>query len=331
MRRAPAVSVAICLYNRAAFIGATLDSVFSQTFQDFEVVVIDDGSTDGGVEAIERRYQNTRLRIIRQPHRGLSEARRASIASSTGEFIAFLDSDDLWHHEKLERQVRAAMADPSLALVCSDCRFIDLDGKPLGLMSDTYRLRGIHWSSVDMYSEMLRRGCFVWQSTVMARAAMLRAIDPFNPRYPYVADYDTWLRIARRHGVRYMPDVLASWRIHEHQFTNRIPDIALEDQRRLLTPFYRDKSLPEDIRRPLGDNLLGQHRVACWKLLKQGRPIAAARAIAGMIDYPDRLLAYVLGAIAESRPFGPLLLKTYKALRVKWRSATAAQTAEPAR
>ena len=319
MRRAPTVSVAICLYNRAALIFSALDSVLAQTFQDFEIVIVDDGSTDAGPESIERHYRDPRVRVIRQPHRGLSMTRRATIDASRGEFVAFLDSDDLWHPQKLERQVAAASADESLALVCSDCRFIDEQGRPCGLMSDIYRLADVDWSRVDMHAELLRRGCFVWQSTAMARAHLLRSIDPYDPDYPYVADYDTWLRLSKRHAMLYMPDILASWRVHDHQFTNRIPDIALEDQRQLLTPFFRDESIPRGIRISLGDRLLGQHRVACRQLMRQGRPAAALRAAAGMLDYPDRLLAFVLGAIAESKPFGPVLLRAYKSLRGKWR------------
>ena len=92
----PTVSVAICLLNSSRFIDETLQSVFAQTFDDYEVVLVDDGSTDGCAEAIERRYRDRRLTIIRQPHQGLSMARRISIASALGEYVAFLDHDDLW-------------------------------------------------------------------------------------------------------------------------------------------------------------------------------------------------------------------------------------------
>ena len=97
----PTVSVAICLFNSSRFIDETLESVFAQTFSDYEVILVDDGSTDGCVEKIEQTYGDRRLAIIRQKHRGLAMARRASIAAATGEFVAFLDHDDLWLPQKL--------------------------------------------------------------------------------------------------------------------------------------------------------------------------------------------------------------------------------------
>jgi len=311
--RHPAVSVAICLLNSSRFIDETLESVFAQTIDDYEVILVDDGSTDGCADDIERRYPDPRLRIIRQPRQGLSMARRVSIASATGDYVAFLDHDDLWLPDKLERQVAAANADPSVALLFSDCEYIDELGNPLGRLSDQYELANLDLTRA--YEELLRRGCFVWQSTVLAKTAVLRRLDSFNPVYPYIADYDTWLRMARRHRLHYTSDVLAKWRVHPTQFTNRCPDVTLADHRRLLGPLSRTASIPAPIRIAMGDRLLGQHRVSCRALLKQRRLRLAMGAAAGMFSYPDRLLAFCLGAIAETPVVGPALLGVYKALR----------------
>lgn len=312
MQRRPTVSVAICLLNSSRFIDETLDSVFAQTFDDYEVVLVDDGSTDGCVDAIERRHRDRRLTIIRQPHRGLSIARRVSIASATGEFVAFLDHDDLWLPDKLERQLATARADPSVALLFSDCVYIDARGEPLRRLSDQYGLDGIDLTGTRGYAELLRRGCFVWQSTVLARTAALRSVDAFNPAYPYIADYDTWLRMARRYRMHYTPAVLAKWRVHETQFTTRCPEITLADHRKLLAPLFRTASNPRPIRIALGDRLLGQHRVSCRCLLRQKRFGLAARAALGMFSYPDRLLAFFLGQIAETPVIGRRLVGFYK-------------------
>ena len=135
MPRGPAVSVAICLLNSSRFIDETLESVFAQTLDDYEIVLVDDGSTDGCADRIERRYRDRRLTMVRQRHQGLSVARRVSIASAAGEFVAFLDHDDVWLPDKLERQVAAARADPSVALLFSDCVYIDERGRPLNRLS----------------------------------------------------------------------------------------------------------------------------------------------------------------------------------------------------
>ena len=315
MQRGPTVTVAICLFNSSRFIDQTLESVFAQTFDDYDIVLVDDGSTDGCADAIERRYSNRRLTIVRQPHQGLSIARRVSIASAAGELVAFLDHDDLWLPDKLERQVAAARADPSVALLFSDCVYIDERGQPLRRLSDQYDLANIDVTGTRGYAELLRRGCFVWQSTVVARTAALRSVTAFDPIYPYIADYDTWLQLARRYPMHYTPAVLAKWRVHANQFTNRCPDVTLQDHRNLLGQLYRIESIPRPIRIALGDRLLGQHRVSCRMLLQQGRLKLAAQAALGMFSYPDRLVAFCLGAIAETPIVGRPLVAAYKTFR----------------
>ena len=162
---------------------------------------------------------------------------------------------------------------------------------------------------------MLKRGCFVWQSTVLARTTALTSVDSFKPAYPYIADYDTWLQLARRYRLHYTPEVLAKWRVHANQFTNRCPEITLADHRKLLGPLSRTASNPRPIRIALGDRLLGQHRVSCRNLLAQRRFGLAARAAFGMLSYPDRLLEYCLGTIAEIPVVGRRLVGAYKVLR----------------
>jgi glycosyltransferase involved in cell wall biosynthesis len=291
MTHRPAVTVAICLFNSSRFIDETLQSVFAQTFQDFEVVLVDDGSTDGTADHIQRRYGDCRLRIIRQHHQGLSYARRASIAAAAGEYVAFLDHDDIWLPEKLERQVSVARNNPSLALLCSDCLYIDEHGDPLRLVSDDYDLGALDTSRG--YEELLRRGCFVWQSTAFARTHALRSINHFDPAYPYIADYDTWLQLARRYPMYYTPAVLAKWRVHRTQFTRRGAEIALADHRKLLGKLVRISSIPASIRMAIGDRLLGQHRIACRLLLQQRRMLASMRALASMVCEPALLEDYV--------------------------------------
>ena len=324
--RPPAISVAICLFNSSRFIDETLASVLAQTMRDYELVIVDDGSTDECVSRIERDYRDPRVRIIRQPHQGLSVARRTSIAAARADYVAFLDHDDLWRSDKLEIQLRTAIADPSIALLFSDCEYIDEVGNSLGRLSDQYGL-----GNLDMrrpHAELLRRGCFVWQSTVVAKTAVLKHIGSFDPQYPYIADYDTWLRISRRHRLHYTPEVLASWRQHQTQFTNRCPDITLADHRRLLGPLSRTASIPRPIRIALGDRLLGQHRVSARALWRQKRFGLAVRAALGMFSYPDRLLAFCLGAVAETQVVGPLLLNAYKAVRGRIRRRTYSGSAD---
>ena len=305
----PAVSVAICLFNSSRFIRETLDSVFAQTFTDFEVILVDDGSTDGCADAAARCYPG--VRIIRQDHQGLSVARRTSIAAAAADHVAFLDHDDLWLPHKLEVQMDAARSDPEIALLCSDCLYVDERGQSIRTTSEQYGLDGVNLEAHRGYAELLRRGCFVWQSTVVARTDALRAVDAFNPAFPYIADYDTWLRLARRYRMHYTPEVLAQWRVHSAQFTHRCPDVTLADHRALLGRLYQTASIPAPLRAAIGDRLLGQHRESCRMLLRQRRFAAAARALVGMASYPDRLSDYVQARLAQSAFHVPMRLIRY--------------------
>lgn len=311
----PAISVAICLFNSARFIDETLESVFAQTFRDYELILLDDGSSDGCAEAIERRHRHRGLNVIRQRHHGLSHARRRVISLARGDFVAFLDHDDVWLPDKLERQIRAADQDRSAVLFFSDCVYIDECGTWLGRVSDQYALDGVDLTGTHAYAELLRRGCFIWQSTVFARTAVLRAVNSFDPQYPYIADYDTWLRIARQYPVHYTPDVLAKWRVHQNQFTNRCPDVTLADHDKLLGALVRTASIPEPIRTSIAARVCGQHLVSCGQLLKQKRFALAARAALGIYAYPDHALAYCRKAIAEEPLLGRRLRSVYRAVR----------------
>jgi glycosyltransferase involved in cell wall biosynthesis len=210
----PTVSVNICMFNGAGFVAETLRSVFAQTWQDFEIVIVDDGSTDGSVELVETQFRDDRLSIIRQDHQTLRIARPMALAHSRGEFIAFLDSDDLWLPAKLERQLAAARGAPHAALIFCDAEVIDAEGRPIGHFSDQFDYRAIDLTGSRAYLELLRRGNFLASPTPFARADALRQVGGFNHSYQYVNDYEMWLRLARRYDVRFVDEPLARYRIH---------------------------------------------------------------------------------------------------------------------
>jgi glycosyltransferase involved in cell wall biosynthesis len=300
------VSVTICTYNSLRHIDETLHSVFAQTFQDFEIVVVDDGSTDGTADVIERLYPDPRITIVRQRNQTLRVARPVAVAHAKGEFIAFLDHDDVWLPTKLERQIGAARAAPEAALIFSDCLLIDASGQALGRLSDQFDFGSIDLRGTRAHLELLRRGCFVAYPTAFARTAAVRAVGGFNQTWQYVSDYDLWLRLARRYELRCIREPLAKYRVHETQFTQRHSDITLAEHVALLGPILSSASYPRNVRIAIRDNLFGQHRVAFALLLRQRRFRLAARAALGIYRYPAAVRDYCRGRVATTA-IGPAM------------------------
>ncbi|HEY6213962.1 MAG TPA: glycosyltransferase, partial [Vicinamibacterales bacterium] len=253
----PVVSVAMCVHNGSRYIVETLESVFDQTFQDFEIVIIDDGSTDGTVDLVERHFPDPRIRIIRQRQQTLRVARPAAVANCSGEFIAFLDHDDVWLPHKLETQVAGARTNSAASLWISDCLLIDEQSRTVGRLSDQFDFSSIDLAHPHGHLELLRRGNFVAYPTAFVRREDVRAIGGFDTRFQYVSDYDLWLRLTRRGSIECSLDPLAKYRVHPTQFTQRHSDVTLAEHTQLLWPIIRTASYPKDVRESLKHMMFG--------------------------------------------------------------------------
>lgn len=186
----PLISVVIPAYNAAAYIGPTLDSVFAQTFTDFEVIVVNDGSPDtAALESALAPYRS-KIRYIRQENRGPSGARNAAIKDARGRYVAFLDSDDVWLPQHLARQVEMLQADSSLGLVYSNAVHIE-DGRAVGVAFDNTPQS----LPVDFDALLEERATVNTSSTVASRRAIMEA-GLFDEQMRRCEDFDLWLRMA---------------------------------------------------------------------------------------------------------------------------------------
>jgi glycosyltransferase involved in cell wall biosynthesis len=202
---APRVSVLIAAFNAAAFIEATLESALGQTFGDFEVLVIDDGSRDDTADVVRRvAASDPRLRLIVQENRGLSGTRNRGIAEAHGSLIAFLDHDDLWHPEKLALQVALLDARPRTAVVSCHSALIDTEHRCLG-----WRFGGD--ANGDVYAEMLVWDIVSGGSVTLVRRDALEAVGPFDETLLIREDWDMWIRLARRYEFATVPRVLVGY------------------------------------------------------------------------------------------------------------------------
>jgi glycosyltransferase involved in cell wall biosynthesis len=187
----PRVTVIIPTYNRAGCLREAVDSVLAQDFRDFELIVVDDGSTDDTPRLLQE-YGDA-IRVFRQENRGVSAARNAGIAVSRGALIAFLDSDDLWLQGKLARQVEFFKAHAD-ALICQTEEIWVRNGRRVN-PGKRHRKRGgmIFEPSLDL--------CLVSPSAVMVRRELFQCVGFFDEGLPACEDYDLWLRVSSRYAV----------------------------------------------------------------------------------------------------------------------------------
>jgi len=199
----PFISVVIPTYNRSRQVEAALTSVLAQTYSEFEAIVVDDGSTDGTGAAIQRLVSqqggdSNQIRYFFQRNQGPSVARNKGIEQARGEWIAFLDSDDVWLPEKLELQVRAIQQFKDECGACfTDAQMVN----DLGMDASSFRSFGIHCDQTvgiasDALLSLAKGFCGFWLSTLLVRTDLARHIDGFDPAIQCAEDRDFYFRLA---------------------------------------------------------------------------------------------------------------------------------------
>lgn len=206
-------------YNYARFVCNAVDSVLAQTFADYEIIVVDDGSSDNTGEVLAR-YGN-RIKYIRQENAGASTARNTGIVLAQGKFVAFLDADDLWLPQKLEKQVRFLDDNPGFGMVFSDMSHC-VDGAMVHvayLRERCYR----YVAQGNIYNNLLREG-FVFTPTVMLRRECFDLVGLFDVRLCNCEDVDLWFRVADRYQIGFMDEPLAVRNQHGANVTGNSED-----------------------------------------------------------------------------------------------------------
>src|SRR5271165_900806 len=207
----PLISVVIPTYNRAQQTIAAIESVLGQTYPNFEIIVVDDGSTDGSGEAIlrfisQRTNDCHQMLFLRQPNQGASVARNAGIAKARGEYIAFLDSDDVWVPEKLEWQVQAFQQLKNECGMCfTDARLVNSSG----LDVSSFQVHRRHYEQtigIDRDAVKLLAEDFsgFWVSSLLVRTDLVRQVGGFSPDISFGEDRDLHFRLSLLTPVAYV-------------------------------------------------------------------------------------------------------------------------------
>jgi glycosyltransferase involved in cell wall biosynthesis len=231
----PLVSVIIPLHNKERFLSATLDSVLAQDYEQIEVIIVNDGSTDSSLESI-RDVDDVRLRIINQVNSGVESARNTGFQLSRGKFVTFLDADDLIHPSKIASQVSCFAKKPELVLLGTAAKLIDSNGICFGKITPPT-------DDLELRLELLFGNPFVC-SSVMVRRVCLETDAPFemNQGSGYAEDFALWKRLASSGSVGNLPELLTSYRKVNNSRSRNLASAPISSAREIAAKYLYENS-----------------------------------------------------------------------------------------
>jgi len=211
----PKVSVIIPTYNRAWCVAQAITSVLKQTYTDFELIVVDDGSTDETPDVLREITKNCKnVRCFRQDNKGASAARNLGIAKSRGEYITFLDSDDLWKKKKLEEQVSCALQNSEHLVFYTDEIWIRNGGFVNPMKKHAKHSGWIFQKCLPL--------CIISPSSVFMHASVFSTVGLFDEEFVVCEDYDMWLRLSNLFYIHWMPKrLIIKHGGHEDQLSHK--------------------------------------------------------------------------------------------------------------
>lgn len=239
MTRAPLVSVVVPAYNAERTLVATLESVLAQTLQDLEVIVVDDGSTDR-TGALGAEILDPRVQVITKPNSGASAARNAGVAAAKGTYVAFLDADDLWLPEKLQKQIAFLEANPSVRAVQTGVYMVD----------DKLEIQSARpcspWGDA-LFDVLMFKNLPAFPSSVVFERLGLEEIGGWDESLVILEDWNLAIEAARYCNLESIAEPLVLYRVHPG---NRSRDLGIhvEPGNEILGRLFKDPSLPPHVR-----------------------------------------------------------------------------------
>ncbi len=264
MSATPLVSVVIPTYNRANVVARAIRSVLSQTYQNLELIVVDDGSEDG-TTAVLNRFNS--IKTIRQNNRGVSAARNAGIALSSGKLLAFLDSDDEWLPEKIRKQVLLYSPEKP-EFICHSNELWMRDQKIVPQ-------KDIHTKQGGFFFKRALERCLISPSAVIISRVLLDTVGWFDEDLEAAEDYDLWLRITAFHNVDFVDEKLVIKHAGEQNqlsvTTTAIDRFRVQALEKILT----SPVLSDEYRTAARGVLIQKSTILSKGLLKRGKPAEA--------------------------------------------------------
>ncbi|MDP3704044.1 MAG: glycosyltransferase [Candidatus Omnitrophota bacterium] len=209
----PTASIITPTHNRATMLKEAIESVLAQTYQDWEHIIVDDGSTDGTMGLVTRYAgQDPRIRYVFRRHGGLPAARNTGLLAARGRYLAFLDDDDLFLPDKLKRQVATLEQRPELCFIYAPVYEVH-DNRE----GSRYLPRHLGRTFAELFD-----GATPQVSSIMVRRACLEEVGGFDERLPHCQDYDLWLRLAARFPFDYLTDPVGVYRRHRTNMSRKL-------------------------------------------------------------------------------------------------------------
>jgi len=286
----PVVSVVMAAKNYARFLPIAVESVLAQTFPDWELVIIDDGSTDETPTAVRPFLSDRRVRYVRSDRLGQSRAKNLGANLSRGEFLAYLDADDAWRPTKLEKQL-SLFRENSVIGVCF-CRraLINENGCPLP-GTDLPAPRG------HILEKLFLRN-FVCFSSVVVRRQVFEHIGGFDPEWDLAIDYDLWLRVARHYEFDFVDEPLVLYRTGHGNLSKRLADRVATADSIMVRAVYR-RGLREILSpRVIGEGFASTYR-ALGYTLRSSEPLVASRWYLRALAWPSQRRGALKGLVAS--------------------------------
>jgi glycosyltransferase involved in cell wall biosynthesis len=266
----PKISVIIPVYNGEKTIQKTIESVLKQTWQDFELIVINDGSQDATLEVLSS-IQDPRLRILSYSNAGLASSRNRGITEATGEYISFLDADDLWTSDKLEAQFQALQENPEAMVAYSWTDYID--------ESSQFLHSGRHITmNGNVYQHLLVNNFLENGSNPLIRKQALNQVGGFDSSINSVADWDMWVRLAALYQFVAVPLPQILYRVSAHSMSSQIKNQERECLKFIEKAF---KSAPQSIQNLKSLSLSNVYQYLTFKAIED----SPSRQNAGIAAY----------------------------------------------
>lgn len=262
MEKEVKVSVVIPTYNSVRYVTVAIESVLAQTFKDFEILVIDDGSTDNTREVLEK-YASP-IRYLYKPNGGVSSARNYGIENARGKYIAFLDADDLWLPEKLERQVALLEADEEIGLCYAATEKVDENLQPKS---------HIEAKAFDDYCEALLLNLNIVAgscSSAIVRRDIAQQTNGFDAQFSTCADWEYWLRLSLLTKFAPVAEYLVKYRDVTGSMSSN-PYVSKRDTVGVLNKFFANSDLPEKYKKLKNKALSNNLMVVSGEFLHNGK------------------------------------------------------------